>query len=56
MFKVNNKDTRTSRWNFILIKLEAPTLTTRQRSGVFIFNFENILQLFELFLLLTLNR
>ena len=41
MFKVNNKDTRTMSW---------------RRSGVFIVNFEHISYLFQLLLLLTLNK
>ena len=40
MFKVNNKNTRT---------------TSRRRSGVFIVNFEHISHLFLVFLLLTVN-
>ena len=40
MFKVNNKDTR----------------TTPHRSGVFIFNFEHISHLALVFLFLTLSR
>ena len=40
MFKVNNKETRTTHWH---------------HSGVFIVNFEHISNLFLVFLLLTLN-
>ena len=41
MFKVNNKDTRTTPW---------------RRSGIFIVNFEHISHLVLVFLLLTLSR
>ena len=40
MFKVNNKDIRTTPW---------------RRSGIFIANFEHISDLLLVFLLLTLN-
>ena len=40
MFKVNNKDTKTTQW---------------RRSGVFIVNFEHISHLVLVFLLLTWN-
>ena len=40
MFKVNNKDTRTTPW---------------RRSGIFIVNFEHISHLVLVFLLLSLN-
>ena len=45
MFKVNNKDTRT-----------IPFCAVWRRSGVFIVNFEHILRLVLVFLLLTLRR
>ena len=45
MFKVNNKDTRTMPFGAIW-----------RRSGVFIVNFEHILRLALMFLLLTLRR
>ena len=45
MFKVNNKDTRTIPFGAIW-----------RRSGVFIVNFEHILRLVLVFLLLTLRR
>ena len=44
MLKVNNKDTRTT-----------PERRQLRRSGVFIVNFERILNLVLVFLLLTLN-
>ena len=36
--------------------IKTPERRHRRRSGVFIVNFENILNLFLVFLLLTLNR
>ena len=51
MFKVNNKDTRTTS--------SVPPKTSevcRCRSGVYIVNFENISHLFVAFLLLKLNK
>ena len=44
MFKVNNKDTRTTL-----------SVVAKRRSGVFIVNFEHISHLVLVFLLLTLN-
>ena len=54
MFKVNNKDTRTTP----MAKLTIKTLERRQwhHNGVFIVNFEHILHLVLVFLLLTLSR
>ena len=56
MFKVNNRNTRTSRK--ICSKLTTKTPERRQwrRSDVFIVNFELISHLILVFLLLTLNR
>ena len=51
LFKVNNINTRTK--CEISSKL---TTNTRRRSGVFVVNFEHILHLVLVFLLLTLNR
>ena len=50
MFKVNNKDTRTTQGLHKTFRG-----TTWRRSGVFIVNFEHISHLVLLFLLLTLN-
>ena len=62
MFKINNKDTRTTRLNAIPPDegLEPATLRLKvwcstRRSGVFIVNFEHISHLALVFLLLTLN-
>ena len=56
MSKVNNTDTRTR--CEICSKLTIKTLERSQwrHSGVFIVNFEHILRLVQLFLLLTLSR
>ena len=55
LFKVNNRNTR--KRSEICSKLTTKTPTRRQwrRSGVFTVNFEHILHLFVVFLLLTLN-
>ena len=45
MFKVNNKDNRTT-----------PIVNSNSRSGVFIVNFEHISDVFLVFWLLTLTR
>ena len=51
MFKVKNKDTRilhrlkTQENNFLVF-----TVGIKCRSGVFIFNFENVLHIFQVFL------
>ena len=54
LFKVNNTRKRCK----ICSKLTIKTLEERQlrRSSVFIVNFENILHLFLVFLLMTLNK
>ena len=53
MFKVNNKDTRTTLCSKLTIK--TPERRQWRRSGVFIVNFEHISHLVLVFLLLTLN-
>ena len=52
MFKVNNRNTRT--WSKTCSKLTIK-IRQRRRSGIFIVNFEHILHLVLVFLLLTLN-
>ena len=54
MFKVNNRNTRTR--CEIFSKLTIKTRRQWRRSGVFIVNFEHILRLALVFLLLTLSR
>ena len=55
MFRVNNKDTRTTP-SLFLIKLQAiRPLETLRRSGVFIVNSENISHLVLVFLFLTFD-
>ena len=53
MFKANNKNTRT--WCKICSKLTIK-IRQRRRSGIFTVNFEHILHLVLVFLLLTLSR
>ena len=54
MFKVNNKNTRTSCEICSKLTIKTPERRQWRRSGVFI-NFEYISQLVPVFLLLTLN-
>ena len=55
MFKVNNRNTRRSCEICSRLKIKTPQ-RRRRRSGIFIVNFELILQLALVFLLLTLSR
>ena len=56
MFKVNNKNTRTSREIYSKLTTKTPARHHWRRSGVFIVNFEHISHLVLVFLLLTLSR
>ena len=55
MFKVNNRDTRTSREICSKLTIKAPEQRHWRRCDVFIVNFEHISHLVLVFLLLTLN-
>ena len=55
MFKVNNRNTRRSCEICSRLTIKTPE-RRRRRSGIFIVNFELILQLAQVFLLLTLSR
>ena len=56
MFKVNNKNTRTRRKFYSKLTIKTPKWCHWPRSGVFVVNSENILQLVLVFLLSTLSR
>ena len=56
MFKVNNRNTRTSCEMCLKFIIKTPERRQWCRSGVFIINFKHILPLILVFLLLTLNR
>ena len=56
LFKINNRKTRKRCEIFSKLTVKTPERRQRRRSGVFIVNFENILHLFLVFLLLTLNK
>ena len=56
LFKINNRQTRKRCEIFSKLTVKTPERRQRRRSGVFIVNFENILHLFLVFLLLTLNK
>ena len=56
MFKVNNKDTRTTCEICSKLTIKTPERHHRRSSGVFIVNFERISHLLLVFLLLTLSR
>ena len=62
MFKVNNKDTRTTPMAYMAceicskLTIKIPERRQWRRSGIFIVNFEHISQLALVFLLLTLSR
>ena len=55
MFKVNNRNTRARCEICSILTIKTPE-RRRYRSGVFIVNFEHILRLVLVFLLLTLSR
>ena len=56
MFKLNNRNTRTSCEICSKLTIKTPEQSHWRRSGVFIVNFEHISQLVLVFLLLTLSR
>ena len=56
MFKVNNRNTRTSCEICSKLTIKIPEQRQWRRSGIFIVNFEHISQLALVFLLLTLSR
>ena len=56
MFKVNNINTRTRREICSQLTIKTPERRQWRRSGVFIVNFEHILHLVLMFLLLILRR
>ena len=56
LFKVNNRNTRKRREICSKLTIKTPEGHYWRRSGVFIVNFEHILRLFIMFLLLTLNK
>ena len=56
MFKVDNTDTRTRCEMCSKLTIKTPERSQWRHSGVFIVNFEHILRLYQLFLLLTLSR
>ena len=56
MFKVNNGNTRTRCEICSKLTIKIPERRQWRRSGVFIVNFEHILHLILVFLLLTLSR
>ena len=56
MFKVNNRNTRTRCEICSKLTIKTPEGRHWRRSGVFSVNFEHILHLALVFLLLTLNR
>ena len=56
LFKVNNRNTRKRCEICSKLTIKKPERRQQRRSGVFIVNFEYILLLFLVFLLLTLNR
>ena len=56
MFKVNNRNTRTRCKICSKLTIKTPERRQWRRSGVFIVNFEHILHLVLVFLLLTLSR
>ena len=56
MFQVNDKKTRTRCEICAKLTIKTPERHHWPRSGVFIVNFEHILHLFLVFLLLTLRR
>ena len=56
LFKVNNRNTR-KRWEISSkLTIKTPERHHWRRSGFFIVNFEHISHLFQVFLLLTLNK
>ena len=55
LFKVNNRNIRKICETCSKLTIKTPERRHWRRSGVFIVNFEHILQLFLVFLLLTLN-
>ena len=56
LFKVNNRNTRTSCEICSKLTINTPKRRQWRRSGVFIVNFEHISHLVLVFLLLTLSR
>ena len=56
LFKGNNRNTRKSCETCLKLTTKIPEWRQWRRSGVFIGNFEHILHLFLVFLLLTLNK
>ena len=56
LFKVNNRNTRTSYEIFSKLTIKTPERCQWRRSGIFIVNGENILYLALVFQLLTLSR
>ena len=56
LIKVNNRNTRKRCEIFSKLTIKTPEWRRCRRSGVFIVNFENISQLFPVFLLLTLSK
>ena len=56
LFKVNNRSTRTMCEICSKLTLKTPERRHWRRSGVFIFNFEQISLIVLVFLLLTLNK
>ena len=56
MFKVNNRNTRTRCEICSKLTIKIPERRQWRRSGIFIVNFEHILHLVLVFLLLTLSR
>ena len=56
LFKVNNRNTRTSCEICSKLKIKTPERSHWRRSGVFIVEFEHISHLVLVFLLLTLSR
>ena len=56
MFKVNNRNTRTRSEICSKLTIKIPERRHWRRSGIFIINFEHVLHLFLVFLLLILSR
>ena len=56
MFKITNRNTRTRREICLKLTITIPERRQWRRSGIFIVNFEHILHLALVFLLLTLSR
>ena len=56
LFKVKNRNTRKRYEIYSKLTMKTPERRQYRHSGVFVANFEHILHLFLVFLLLTLNR